>query len=206
MLVIGAKGHAKDIVAVLDKHLLKELVFYDDVSKNIGSSFLGEFPLIRDLAAAKEYFKDKRKEFTLGVGGPLVRKNLSEKFSTEGFIFTSVISGTSTIGTYKVHLGQGLNIMHNVFISNSVKIGNGVLLNAGVLVHHDCKIGDYVEVSPGAVVLGGAKIGNLSFIGASATILPNVKVGQNVVIGAGAVVIKDVPSNSVIIGVPGRLK
>lgn len=206
MLVIGAKGHAKDIVAVLDKRLLKDLAFYDDVSKNISSSFLGKFPIIKDLAAAKEYYKNKSKQFALGVGGPLVRKNLSEKFSKEGFVFTSVISATATIGTYEVYLGQGLNIMHNVFISNAVIIGNGVLLNAGVLVHHDCKIGDYVEVSPGAVVLGGAEIGNLSFIGASATILPNVKVGQNVVIGAGAVIVKDVPSNSVVIGVPGRVK
>jgi maltose O-acetyltransferase len=43
------------------------------------------------------------------------------------------------------------------------------------------------------------------WIGANVTILPGVTIGNNVVIGAGAVVTKDIPDNSLAVGVPARV-
>ena len=40
------------------------------------------------------------------------------------------------------------------------------------------------------------------FIGSNTTILPNIRIGSNVIIGAGSVVTKDIPDNSVVVGVP----
>ena len=37
------------------------------------------------------------------------------------------------------------------------------------------------------------------------TVLPGVTIGNNVVVGAGAVVSKDIPDNSLAIGVPARI-
>ena len=37
------------------------------------------------------------------------------------------------------------------------------------------------------------------------TILPGVTIGNNVVIGAGAVVTKDIPDNSLALGVPAKV-
>ncbi len=42
-------------------------------------------------------------------------------------------------------------------------------------------------------------------IGANTTILPGMKIGRNSLIGAGTVVTKDIPSNSVVVGNPGRI-
>ncbi len=47
-------------------------------------------------------------------------------------------------------------------------------------------------------------IGDNVFIGSGATILPNVKIGNNVIIAAGSVVTKDIPSNTVVAGVPAK--
>ena len=49
------------------------------------------------------------------------------------------------------------------------------------------------------------EIGNNVFIGADAKILYDVKVGDNVIIAAGALVNKDVPSNSVVRGIPAKV-
>ena len=48
-------------------------------------------------------------------------------------------------------------------------------------------------------------IGRNCFIGVRATILPGVRIGDEVVVGAGTIVTKDVPSNSVVVGNPGRI-
>lgn len=48
-------------------------------------------------------------------------------------------------------------------------------------------------------------IGNNVYIGNDVIILPGVTIGDNVIIGAGAVVSKNIPSDSVAVGVPARV-
>jgi len=48
-------------------------------------------------------------------------------------------------------------------------------------------------------------IGNNVDVGVGAKILGDIEVGDNVVIGANAVVIRDVPSDSVAVGIPARI-
>ncbi len=53
--------------------------------------------------------------------------------------------------------------------------------------------------------VGNINIGNNVFIGSNTSILYNVKIGNNVIIGAGTLVNKDIPDNSVAVGVPVRV-
>jgi acetyltransferase-like isoleucine patch superfamily enzyme len=43
-----------------------------------------------------------------------------------------------------------------------------------------------------------------AWIGAGATILPGVTVGENAIVAAGSMVTKDVPSNTLVAGVPAK--
>lgn len=54
--------------------------------------------------------------------------------------------------------------------------------------------------------MGVPKIGNNVQIGCGAVIIGNVTIGNNVYIGANAVVLKDVPDNSIAVGVPAKIK
>ena len=54
-------------------------------------------------------------------------------------------------------------------------------------------------------MFGKIKIGNNVFIGMRSIILPGVTIGDNVIVGAGSIVTKDIPSNSVVAGVPARV-
>lgn len=47
--------------------------------------------------------------------------------------------------------------------------------------------------------------GNDVWLGGNVTVLPGVTIGDNVVVGAGAVVTRDIPSNSLALGVPARV-
>lgn len=53
--------------------------------------------------------------------------------------------------------------------------------------------------------LGCIEIMDNVFIGLGTIIMPNVRVNENVIIAAGSVVTRDVPSNSVVAGVPAKV-
>jgi serine O-acetyltransferase len=53
---------------------------------------------------------------------------------------------------------------------------------------------------------GAPVIGDRCDIGAGAKLLGDIRIGDDVAIGANAVVIRDVPSNSIAVGVPATVK
>lgn len=83
----------------------------------------------------------------------------------------------------------------------------------GVVIGETTEIGDDVTVYQGVTLGGTGKekgkrhptIGNGVIISADATILGPVHIGDNSRVGAGAVVINDVPPNSTVVGVPGKV-
>ena len=89
-----------------------------------------------------------------------------------------------------------------------IKIGDNVRITSGVnLITHDG--GMWVVRNLGyndeADLFGRITVGNNVHIGINSVIMPGVTIGDNVVIGVGAVVTKDIPSNSVAVGVPCKV-
>ena len=206
MLIIGAKGFAKEVLEVLHQlNQLEGLAFYDDVNEEVSGNLYNKFPILKNADDASNYFKTIDNRFTLGIGNPILRKKLCDDFISKGGILTSTISKSSIIGSYDVNIGAGSNVLAGSNVSNSVEIGIGAILYYNSIVTHDCIIGNFVEISPGATILGRCKIGNYCQIGANVTILPDLIIGKNVIIGAGSVVTKDVPDNSLVVGIPGKI-
>lgn len=88
-----------------------------------------------------------------------------------------------------------------------LEIGNNVFLHRGtILLTHDwaswCFVNSHQEFIPSH---GKIKIGNNVWLGENVTILKNVTIGDNVIIGIGSVVTKDIPSNSIAVGVPAKV-
>lgn len=207
MLILGAKGFAKEVLEICHQNGdSTDLAFYDDVNEDIGDKLFNQFPIFHSLDQAKKYFESIDKRFTIGIGNPELRKKMVDKFTAIGGVLTSTISKTAEIGQFDVTIGYGSNILAGVKISNSVTIGECTLVYYNSIITHDVVIGKHVEISPGATVLGRVQIQDNCQIGAGAIILPDVVIGKNTIIGAGAVVTKNIPNNSVVIGVPGKCK
>ena len=206
MLIIGAKGFAKEVLEVV--HQLKKLdnlAFYDDLNDDVPEKLFAQFPVLRTTQEASIYFKTIDNQFTIGIGNPVLRKKLYDKFTSLGGKFTSTISTLVTIGRFGNHIDEGCNIMTGSVITSDITIKKGTLINLNCTIGHDSVIGEFVELSPGVHISGNCTIGDYSIFGTNATMLPKLTVGKNVIIGAGSVVTKDLPDNCVAVGVPAKI-
>ena len=206
MLIIGAKGFAKEVLEVIHQlNQLENLVFYDDVNDDAHDKLYGQFPVLRTTQEASVYFKTIDNQFTIGIGNPVLRKKLYDKFKDLGGEFTSTISPLAIIGNYGNQIGSGCNIMTGSVITSDITIKKGTLINLNCTIGHDSVLGEFVELSPGVHISGNCTIGNYSVFGTNATMLPKLTIGKNVIIGAGSVVTRDIPNNCVAVGIPAKI-
>jgi serine O-acetyltransferase len=100
-------------------------------------------------------------------------------------------------------------------IHPAAKLGPGLFIDhgMGVVIGETAEVGENVTLLQG-VTLGGTSLkrekrhptlGNNVVVGAGAKIIGGFKIGDGSRIGAGSVVVREVPTNSVVVGVPGRV-
>lgn len=87
-----------------------------------------------------------------------------------------------------------------------ITMGSNIHITDGVkFLTHDGGTLLFRDKIPSLEITKPIILGNNIYIGNNVTILPGVIIGDNVIIGAGAVVSRNIPSNSVAVGVPARV-
>ncbi|MFX3624938.1 MAG: serine O-acetyltransferase [Ectobacillus sp.] len=118
------------------------------------------------------------------------------------FFFARVISQISRFFT-GIEIHPGAKIGRRFFIDHGM----------GVVIGETCEIGDNVTVFQGVTLGGTGKekgkrhptIKDNVLIATGAKVLGSITVGENSKIGAGSVVLREVPDNSTVVGIPGRV-
>jgi serine O-acetyltransferase len=107
-----------------------------------------------------------------------------------------------------VQVATGIELPCEAKLGDRFRIDHfgGIVISGYAVFGDDCVVRNGVTVGLKNVNEPMApRIGNRVNIGAGAKILGGITVGDNVDIGANAVVIKDVPANSIAVGVPARV-
>jgi len=106
-------------------------------------------------------------------------------------------------------------ILTGIELPCEVKLGRRFRIDhfGGIVISGDSVFGDDCVIRNGVTVglrhtghRGSPVIGNRVDIGAGAKVLGSILIGDDVAIGANAVVITDVPSNSIAVGVPAKIR
>ena len=108
---------------------------------------------------------------------------------------------------YNIQIGENFYSNHNLLILDEAP----VIFGNDVLVGPNCSF--FTSVHPinpemrkrGVKRAQPVNIGNNVWICGNVTVLPGVTIGDNSVIGAGSVVAKDVPPNSLAVGIPSKV-
>ena len=134
----------------------------------------------------------------------------------------------------KAKIGNNVKIWHFTYIGDNVEIGNDVKIGSLVHIDYNVKIGENTKIEGNAYIPPLSRIGKNVFIGpaavltndpypmcdkmigitiednvvigARAVIKAGVTIGKNSVVAMGAVVTRNVPEDSVVIGVPATIR
>lgn len=133
----------------------------------------------------------------------IIRYRIAHKLFIKKHYFLARWYSQRTVRKTGIEIHPGATIGKGLFIDH----GNGVIIGETAIV------GDNVTLYQGVTLGGTGKesgkrhptIGNNVMISAGAKILGSFTVGENSKIGAGSVVLTEVPPNSTVVGVPGRV-
>lgn len=118
------------------------------------------------------------------------------------FFMARVVSQVSRFFT-GIEIHPGAKIGRKLFIDHGM----------GVVIGETCEIGDNVTIYQGVTLGGTGKekgkrhptVKDNALISSGAKVLGAITIGANAKVGAGSVVLQDVPDNSTVVGIPGKI-
>lgn len=195
MHIIGAGGHAKVVIDILEELGVEIEGVWDENPELL--SFIN-YEVRGNFMAFKAIKAD---HVIIAIGNNETRKILSAQLDRHT---GTLVHPRSSIAK-SVILGVGTVVMANASVNSFAKIGKYVIVNTNASVDHDCKIADFVHISPQVGLAGNVEVGEGTHIGIGASVIQGIKIGKWATIGAGTAVIKDVPDFAVVVGNPGRI-
>ncbi len=201
VIVVGAGGHGKVIVDILQKNKKFEVVGLVDEAAKEG--FWG-IPLLGGDDMLESIRREKQISYAfVALGDGKLRERVTEKVKKAGFQLVNAVSCDAIVSPH-VSFGEGIAVMPGAVINGDVTLGDGCIINTNASLDHDCTVGAYTHIAPGGAVCGGVAIGKGCFIGAGSRVIDHLTIGDNTVVGAGAVVVTDIRGNCTVKGVPAK--
>ncbi|MFH4965327.1 acetyltransferase [Gaetbulibacter sp. M235] len=206
IVVIGASGHAKVVIDILERENKYNIIGLIDSYKPKGMSIF-QYKIL----GTENDLPDLIKNFNfnagiIAIGDNWIRKLVHDKITqlVPDFKYISAIHPSAIIGK-NVTIGQGTVIMPGVIVNIDSKIGNFCILNTKASLDHDGDIKKFSSLAPNATVGGNVTIGSFSAICLGANIIQDITIGKHSIIGAGALVNRDVEDYKMVYGIPAKV-
>lgn len=134
----------------------------------------------------------------------LYRHIYDARIDTEAVVYF----GTELRGSWNLVVHNGCIVGDNCILDarqGGIELGENVNIGSNVSFYTDSH--DYNDPYFRASMskVGGIKVGNRAWIGPNAIVLHGVQIGEGAVVAAGTVVTKDVPSFTVVGGIPAKI-
>jgi len=160
-----------------------------------------DVPIVGDPAA---FVPGRGDGLILAIGIPGIRRRVAETLLARGAQFLTLIHPTAIVAS-TASIGPGAVVCPYAIVSDAARVGRFGLINYHASLAHDASAGDFAVLSPYATLAGGANVGDDAFLGLHASVGPRISVGSRSKVAANSCALADVPPDSLVHGVPGRL-
>ncbi|MBN1587215.1 MAG: acetyltransferase [Candidatus Omnitrophica bacterium] len=205
VLVVGAGGHARVILDILEQRNAEIRGCLDDDPLKEGRPFAGTMVLGPTSRMQEMRKAEPGLSIIIAIGDNSVRRELFVNAREMGYEFVRAVH-PSVVQAPSVKIGVGAMVCAGVVLNPGVEIGNNAIVNTASSVDHDSKVGAHAHICPGVHTGGHVAIAELAFVGLGSSVLPRIRIGTGCIVGAGSVVIRDVPDGATAYGVPGRIR
>lgn len=206
IVVVGASGHAKVVLDVLEREGRFAVAGLLDAAKPVGAEWfgyriLGDVPDLPRLAGELSLAGG-----LVAIGDNWTRHRVVERIAqaVPGFAFVSAVHPRAAIAR-GASVGAGSVVMAGAVINSDARVAEHCIVNTRASLDHDSVLERFASLAPGVTTGGDVAIGAWAAISIGATILHGRRVGEHAVVGAGALVHADVPAYRVAYGVPARV-
>lgn len=196
--ILGAGGHAKTVIALLEQLGQPIAGAFDDNADRVGHAVLG-VPVLGPIA---DFERHRSAPAFVAVGDNAARKAIAQRFA--GTPWQTIVSPHAHVHS-SARIGPGSIVFDVAVVQPDVRIGEHVIVNIAAGVGHDCIVGNYAHVGPHAALAGNVTVDEGAFLCINSSARPNVHVGEWSTVGAGSVALRSIPTRSTAIGVPARL-
>jgi sugar O-acyltransferase (sialic acid O-acetyltransferase NeuD family) len=205
-VIIGAGGFARETLDVFDavnavKPTFNVIGYIVEQAYGDPGTQINDKPILGDMDWFLQYPKVQA---ICGVGAPELRRRLISRAQEYRVEFCTLVHPNAVL-TRWVKIGVGTIITAGCILTNQITIGDHVHLNLDCTVGHDAVLEDFVTVAPGVHISGNARLETGAYLGTGANILEKKTIGMWSVVGAGSAIVQDVPANSTVVGVPGKV-
>jgi sugar O-acyltransferase (sialic acid O-acetyltransferase NeuD family) len=195
IVVLGAGGHAKVVIATVRAAGGEVVAAYDDDESRWGEQILGV--LITGPMSSADL---DHTPAIIAIGNNRARQEVAGRVNAHWV----TACHPSAVIHESASIGPGSVIFAGCVVQPDATIGAHAILNTASSIDHDCVLGDFVHAGPGVRLCGGVTVDEGALLGVGAKVAPNVKVGPWSTAGAGAVCVVDVERDAVVVGVPAR--
>ncbi|MCP4268652.1 MAG: acetyltransferase [Candidatus Brocadiaceae bacterium] len=195
--IVGAGGHARSLINLLELNKYEIIGIYDDSYNSLIKETINEYDVKNNLKHLPSNYP-----VVLAIGDGKKRDSLYGLYKSQ-ILKDSLVHPKAHIEK-RVQIGDSNQVFAMAIINCNVRIGENNIINTGSIIEHECCIGSHNHISIGAMIAGRVKLGNRCFVGAGVAIIDKLEICDDVIIGANAVVVENITVPGTYVGNPAR--
>jgi len=200
VIIIGAGGHAKEIIKLADDCKYNVIGLLED-STALQHQLISGVRVLGEISAWDKYADH---EFIIANGSPRSRYLVYKKMLSLGSPKFATLIHPSVIISDTKSVGEGTVICARCTVNVEVSIGEHCILNVNSTVAHESILEDFVTIAPMAAISGNVHLKKFVEVGTGASIRQGLTIEEGAMLGMGGVLTKDIPQNNIFVGNPAN--
>jgi sugar O-acyltransferase (sialic acid O-acetyltransferase NeuD family) len=187
LILIGAGGHAKSCIDVIEQENKFKIVGLIDLPERIDQDLVGYKIIDCDENLSKYVKLENYFLITIGqIESAQKRIGIFKKLQSLKANIATIISPLAYVSRF-AKIDYGTIIMHHVLVNSAANIGKNCIINTKALIEHDAVIQDHCHISTASIINGCVEVGEGSFVGSNSTTKNNIIINSKSFIKAGSV-------------------